>query len=111
MSFYIYDLLPTGENNAISRRELMSITGYTDRQLRRQIAAERRAGALILSSVDGTRGGYFKPTEGNSSEIKRYIASMASHAKNTLITAMKAYEALEELEEQEEREQYAETIV
>ena len=42
----IYDLLPVGAEYAISRRQLSAITGIPDRQLRRRIAEERRAGCL-----------------------------------------------------------------
>ena len=42
----IYDLLPEGQQNAISRRELIALTGMSDRALRKAIADERRAGAL-----------------------------------------------------------------
>lgn len=38
----IYDLLPVGSENAISRRQLMQMTGLADRQLRRRIEKERR---------------------------------------------------------------------
>lgn len=48
----VFDILPTGAAHAISRRELSTLTGIEDRQLRRQIAKERRAGALILSSSE-----------------------------------------------------------
>ena len=55
----IYDLLPVWAENAVSRRELSTLTGIENRQLRRQIAKERRAGALILSSSE-INGGYYR---------------------------------------------------
>ena len=53
----IYDLLPVGAENAVSRRQLSAMTGLPDRRLRRQIAEERRSGLLILSSSE-SNGGY-----------------------------------------------------
>lgn len=59
----IYDLLPVGAENAVSRRQLSAITGIPDRQLRRRIAEDRKAGLLILSSTAEVGGGYFRPAD------------------------------------------------
>ena len=75
----IYDLLPVGGEHTISRSELASITGMPDRQLRRQIAAERRAGLLILSSAE-IGGGYFRPAD--VQELRRWVAMMKAHASS-----------------------------
>ena len=101
MGTMIFDLLPTGEQNAISRRELMAITGYTDRQLRKQIAAERRAGALILSSPDRYNGGYFRHEVGNVAELRRFINFMSSHGRATFAVLKAARAALAEMEQAE----------
>lgn len=108
MTFQIYDLLPVGENNAISRRELMNLTGMRDRELRLQITAERRAGALILSSVDSVRGGYFRPEPGNAAELRRFIVSMSSRGRSTFAVLKAARAALKELERLEAGEGAAE---
>lgn len=47
----IFELLPEGQENAVSRKNLMIITGLNDRELRRAIAAERREGCLIFVIV------------------------------------------------------------
>lgn len=107
MGVNIYDLLPIGEKNAISRRELMNITGYTDRQLRRQIADERRAGALILSSTDCTHGGYFRHEEGNAAELRRFINFMSSHGRATFAVLKTARKVLAEMEQAEVTEEAA----
>lgn len=99
MKWTIFDILPTGEQNAISRRELMNITGYTDRQLRRQIAAERRSGALILSSTDSINGGYFRPEENSAVELRRFVNSMSSRARATFLALSAARKALAAIEE------------
>lgn len=92
----IYDLLPVGSENAISRRQLMQITGLEDRKLRRKIEKERRAGALILSSSADMGGGYFRPA--NAEELRRWIAMMEAHANSiaTMLRAVKTGVAMEE---------------
>lgn len=76
----IYDLLPVGSENAISRRQLMQMTGLEDRKLRRRIEKERRMGALILSSSADMGGGYFRPA--NAEELRRWVAMMEAHANS-----------------------------
>ena len=101
MKAAIFDILPIGEQHAISRRELINITGYTDRQLRRQIAEERRAGALILSSTDSVKGGYFRPEADNAAELRRFINSISRRAKATFLVLHAARKALADLEREE----------
>ena len=55
--FRVSDLLLHGAENAVPRRDLMALTGCTDRELRRLIEAERRLGTPILSDCIG---GYFR---------------------------------------------------
>lgn len=101
MSWKIYDMLPVGEQNAISRRELMRRTGYSDRKLRLAITEERKAGALILSSVDGAKGGYYRYEPGNATELRRFIASMSRRAKSTFYVLKAAKAELEKIEAEE----------
>lgn len=88
----IYDLLPVGAENAVSRRELSTLTGIENRQLRRQIAKERRAGALILSSSE-INGGYYRAA--SREELQRYVRSMQSRCREILAAIRAAQEALE----------------
>ncbi len=88
----IFDLLPTGAENAVSRRELSSMTGIPDRQLRRKIAAERIAGSLILSSTAEVGGGYFRPAD--TQELRRWVAMMTAHTNATLAVIRAAKEAI-----------------
>lgn len=88
----IYDLLPVGAENAVSRRELSALTGIEDRQLRRQIAKERRAGVLILSSSE-SNGGYYRAA--SREELQRYVRSMQSRSKEILTVIRTAEEALQ----------------
>ena len=88
----IYDLLPVGAEYAISRRQLSTITGLPDRQLRRQIAEERKAGRLILSSTAEVGGGYFRPAD--TQELRRWVAMMTAHTNATLAAIRAAQEAI-----------------
>lgn len=88
----IYELLPIGAENAVSRRELSSMTGIPDRQLRRKIAAERIAGLLILSSTAEVGGGYFRPAD--TQELRRWVAMMTAHTNATLAVIRAAKEAI-----------------
>ena len=95
--FAIFEMLPEGCENAISRRNLMTVLGMSDRALRLAIAAERRAGALILSSTSVDGSGYYRPA--NAEEIARFVASMERRAKSTFAAVTEARKALRELEE------------
>ena len=78
----IADLLLPGAENAIPRRDLMALTGCTDRELRRLIEAERRLGTPILSDCIG---GYFLP--GDSAERERCVRSLRRRAGEIMETA------------------------
>lgn len=95
----IYDLLPVGAENAVSRRQLSAITGIPDRQLRRRIAEERRAGLLILSSTAEVGGGYFRAAD--VQELRRWVAMMTAHTNATLAVIRAAQEAIAAAERQE----------
>lgn len=81
-SFRIADLLLPGAENAVSRRDLMSLTGLTDRELRLRIETERRQGIPILADCVH---GYFLP--GDSAERDRCVRSLRRRAKEIERTA------------------------
>ena len=97
--FAIFEMLPEGRENAISRRNLMTVLGMSDRSLRLAIAAERRAGALILSSTAVDGGGYYRPA--NAEEIARFVSSMERRAKSTFAAVSNARKELKRIEQQE----------
>ena len=91
-------LLPRGEANAISARQLIPIVGAASaRDLRLMVERERRNGALILSSVRG-HGGYYLPSEGEAgrTELRAFdrtttariasLARMIRHVRQALKT-------------------------
>lgn len=80
--FRIADLLHPGAENAVPRRDLMALTGLSDRELRRQIETERRLGTPILSDCIG---GYFLP--GSQPEKDRCVRSLRRRAKEIEATA------------------------
>ena len=80
--FRIADLLHPGAENAISRRDLMALTGLSDRELRLMIESEQRQGIPILS--DNIHG-YFLP--GDSAERDRCVRSLRRRAGEIMETA------------------------
>ena len=80
--FRIADFLHPGAESAVSRRELMDLTGLPDRELRRLIEAERRQGIPVLSD---NQHGYFLP--GDSAEKARCVHSLRSRAAEIMETA------------------------
>ena len=80
--FRVSDLLLHGAENAVPRRDLMALTGCTDRELRRLIEAEGRLGTPILSDCIG---GYFLP--GDSAERERCVRSLRRRAGEIMETA------------------------
>ena len=80
--FRVADLLLHGAENAIPRRDLMALTGMSDRELRLKIEVERRQGCPILS--DNIHG-YFLP--GDKSERDRCVKSLRRRAGEIMETA------------------------
>lgn len=78
----IADLLRYGQANAVPLRDLAGITGLDGRVVRAMIAAERRAGAAILSD---NQTGYYLPA--NEEEKARFVRSMRHRAKEILCAA------------------------
>lgn len=85
LPFVVMEALHTGKGNAISAQDLCTYLGVNSvRELQNEIARERKAGAVILSTCqDG--GGYFLPE--NDREVRQFIRTLENRAKNT-------YEAL-----------------
>lgn len=95
-------LLLHGQENAQSVEELAKLAGLrSTRELQLQIAREREAGALILSTCRGG-GGYFLPSDGEAGqrEIGAFVATLRARAINTLRVLKAAREALEGLDGQ-----------
>lgn len=85
----ISSLLMHGCENGLHLSELVQITGWTEREVRRQIQFERKAGHLILSDCEH---GYFLP--GEVSEVRRFICSMSNRSQEIAKISRVAEDAL-----------------
>ena len=79
----IINYIPQGSANAISRKDLVAKTGYTDRKIRDLIEEARRE-TIIISNNDGS--GYWlypdNPTEREKELLERYVKQQESRAKS-----------------------------
>lgn len=99
---FVESLLFQGEKNALPSSELVRLTGVKSvRELQNEIAHEREAGALILSTCRGG-GGYFLPSPGEAGqrEIGAFVSTLRARAINTLRVLKAAREALDGLDGQ-----------
>ncbi len=95
--FFIASMLPRGSENAVTTAELLRRTGYRSKRLMtKQIEAERRAGALILSKYDAD-GGYYRP--GSRAELENFVHSMDHRARAIMYTIKTARAALKAMDE------------
>ena len=60
MQMKLYDILPIGEENAVSGSEICRVLGVTPRERRAIAARELNEGLLVLYTTERP-GGYFKP--------------------------------------------------
>lgn len=78
----VMEVLPIGRENAVGSQELADRLRFESvRDLQMEIARERKAGAVILSTCRHG-GGYFLPD--NQQEVKQFICTLENRAKNTL---------------------------
>ncbi|MFQ9515367.1 MAG: hypothetical protein ACLRZ9_06025 [Eubacterium sp.] len=73
----IVNFIPVGHENAISRKELCSKTGLTDRKLREEISKARET-TCICNMSDGA--GYYIPRE--VQEIDHFIRQESARARS-----------------------------
>ncbi len=72
----IADFIPTGQANAITRKQLVMLTNLCDRKVRELISQARADGVPILNHQDG-RGYYISD---NPQEIRRFAMQELSRA-------------------------------
>lgn len=87
----LLDAIPRGQENRITRGELMEITGLSDRILRQELHKLRAGGEVICSSTVPP-GGYWKPAD--AEETASFVASMHHRARATFAAATSANRAL-----------------
>lgn len=100
--FIVKEALQEGKENAISAHDLCTYLGFESvRLLQHQIARERKAGAVILSTCqDG--GGYFLPE--NDREVRQFIRTLENRAKNTFVALRSARGLLKQQEVTEDEQ-------
>lgn len=102
-SLFICNLLPVGQENAISTQELLRMTGYKSaRELQDRISREREAGAVICS---GAGSGYWLPA--NEKEVRDFIRTTTNRARNTFKATLSARKFLRGLQQQDPKESEA----
>ena len=69
----IFDILPQGEEHALSGGEIDRLLGITPRERRAQASRELAQGLMVLYTSEPP-GGYFRPSDGEKgrAEIKRF---------------------------------------
>ncbi len=78
----IYELLKEGRENALSPQYLQVVTGLqNEREVRRQVEAERLKGNIIISNIGGS-GGYYRPA--TTEEVRDFIRTYEYRARATI---------------------------
>lgn len=75
------DMIPYGKVNAISREQLVRLTGLSDRDVRECISILRQKHPICSSS---SYQGYFRPTEAEISEAEHTRNETAKRARALL---------------------------
>lgn len=91
---FISRLLAEGQGNGLHLQDLVEVTGWTEREIRKQIHRERRQHIPILSNC---RNGYYLP--GSPQERAACVRSMR-HRASEILAAAKAIEEYPEIEGQ-----------
>lgn len=98
----IFDILPVGEENAISAKALSAKLGLSVRECRARISKELQEGSFCLSSTHRP-GGYFRPSTGEKGrqELLRFYRRELSRSRSSARKLKTVRTALEECEGQE----------
>lgn len=75
----ILDYIPYGEENAVSRQKLCTLTGLNDRAVREEISQARRNTPILSFG-----GGYFIPTAAEKYKARQWVMQEMRRAKSIL---------------------------
>ena len=76
----IFEILPTGAENAVSGSKIAESLGLELRDVTRQIERERQRGVAICATVAGNDRGYFVAKD--AGELSLYLRSLNRRIKN-----------------------------
>ena len=93
----VYELLPTGKNNAVKKETLCAKLGINARTLRKYIMLERQNGAVILSNAK--TGGYYIPS--TPEELDEFVQMQKSQIFSRFRSIKSAQEFKKKLAEQQ----------
>lgn len=88
-------LLAEGQENSLHLKDLVKITGWSEREVRKQIHRERRQHIPILSNCRD--GGYYLP---GSPQERAYCVRSMRHRASEILAAARAIEEYPEIEGQ-----------
>lgn len=80
----VINCIKPGRNNAVTRQQLVNMTGRPDRENRREIERLRNQGEFIISA-SGTPGYWFATTD---EEIDTFLREASQRAKSQQYIAM-----------------------
>lgn len=89
----IIDYIPYGKDKAVTREQLMMLTGYPDRAVREAISQARRE-TPILNNQDGT--GYYRPTDDEKPLVERFVRQEERRAKSIFYSLKAARDFVKE---------------
>jgi hypothetical protein len=80
--YFILNYIPFGRERAVTRRELIAMTGLKDRTVREYIKQARQSGISILNMQNGE--GYYRPLEEDADEVLHHYRQEGSRAADIL---------------------------
>lgn len=97
----IINYIPKGRKNAVTREQLIILTGLCDRRVRREIAKARRE--YVIINLQNNRG-YYQPDMNDLadvSEIRQYVEQETHRLKSIGWSLKSARMALKEAENEQ----------
>lgn len=89
----IINYIPHGRENAVTRSQLVDMTGMHDRNVRKAISKARKE-YVILSLENGS--GYYQPTAEDYPELEKFVKREESRAKSIFASLKMARALLED---------------